>query len=69
MSPLLAKVIDSIAHLKAQGATQSQIATIIAAILNSPILAAAVAATPTPFDDMILSVLKMLFPAPAAVAA
>lgn len=62
MSALLQKVNETIAHLKAQGASQGEIAKVIALLVNSPILAAAVAATPTKLDDFALSALKLLFP-------
>jgi hypothetical protein len=62
MFPQLRKLIELVNHLRANGATNSQIADVLRELVNSPILAAAVAATPTPLDDLILAALKMWFP-------
>ena len=62
MSPILKKVTDSIAQMRARGATNGQIGEFVTVIVHSPLLEAAVAATPMPFDDMILAGLKVLFP-------
>jgi hypothetical protein len=60
---MLAKILAAAAKLRSQGATDAQIGQILGPIIHSPLLAAAVAATPTPLDDLALGALKALFPA------
>jgi hypothetical protein len=62
VAPLLKRVLTTITHLRAQGATNAQIGEFVREIVNSPILELAVAATPTPLDDLVLAGLKVLFP-------
>ncbi len=63
MSPLLTRVQAMVRELRNRGASNGQIAEFLRDLI--PLLEIAVAATPTPIDDLILMVLKMLFPAPA----
>jgi hypothetical protein len=66
MHPMLKAVSDTVKEMKAKGASLSQIADFVREIVNGPLLAAAVAATPTPLDDIILAGFKALFPPVAA---
>jgi hypothetical protein len=62
MSPLLTKLTSAISQMRSRGATNGQIGDFVREALYSPLLEAAVAATPTPIDDLVLAGLKMLFP-------
>lgn len=62
MNPMLSQLSMMIRELAKQGFSTAQIGQIVRDYVNSPILAAAVVATPTPLDDIALAGLKLLFP-------
>jgi hypothetical protein len=51
------------AALKAGGANDAAAASFIKKIVNSPLTGLVVTATPTPVDDAVLGILKVIFPA------
>jgi hypothetical protein len=49
--------------LKAGGTSDADTASFIRRVINSPLTALVVKATPTPVDDAVLAILKTMFPA------
>ena len=63
MSPLLSRVLDLVAKLKAGGAEAPKIAELVRTLVHGPLVALAVALTPNKADDAVLELLQGLFPA------
>lgn len=61
--PLLDRIQAALDAARAKGASEADIAAVLRRVIHGPLAAVLVKLTPNPIDDMVLEVLKALFPA------